>query len=191
MSLGRMIKEENKLHEELLEKGNMRESGRFARIDLDATLETEDGKEKDIDLYSMELFTLLQDEDSRSDEQILKDNIKEMKRVQDKLSTVLTKAQVEFITTEVYGCYFDININDFVMKEYTKQQRNQFLNQISKRINRDIKPFFIKKHNEKYIEDMIKLRRINRKKLDPTPRKVEDYINKHSNFKVSNIKINN
>ena len=72
-----------------------------------------------------------------------------------------------------------------------KKQRNQFLNQISKRINRDIKPFFIKKHNEKYIEDMIKLRRINRKKLDATPRKVEDYINKHSSFKVSNIKINN
>ena len=190
MSLGRMIKEENKLHEELLEKGNMRESGRFARIDLDATLETEDGKEKDIDLYSMELFTLLQDEDSRSDEQILKDNIKEMKRVQDKLSTVLTKAQVEFITTEVYGCYFDTNINDFVMKEYTKQQRNQFLNKISKRINRDIKPFFIKKHNEKYIENMIKLRIANRKKLDATPRKVEDYVNKHSSFKVSNIKIN-
>ena len=108
MSLDRMIKEENKLHEKSLEKGNMRESGRFARIDVDATSKTEDGNEKDIDLYSMELFTLLHDEDSRTDEQILKDNIKEMKRIQEKLLTVLTKSQMKFITTETYGCYFDI-----------------------------------------------------------------------------------
>lgn len=189
MSLDRMIKEENKLHEKSLEKGNMRESGRFARIDLDATSETGDGNEKDIDLYSMELFTLLHDEDSRTDEQILKDNIKEMKRIQGKLLTVLTKSQMEFITTETYGCYFDIKLNDFVMKEYSKQQRNQFLNQISKRIGRDIKPFFIKKHNEKYVYEMIEYRRKNRKKLDATLRDTEDYINKHSNFKVSNIKL--
>ena len=189
MSLDRMIKEENKLHEKSLEKGNMRESGRFARIDVDATSKTEDGNEKDIDLYSMELFTLLHDEDSRTDEQILKDNIKEMKRIQEKLLTVLTKSQMKFITIETYGCYFDIELNDFVMKEYSKQQRNQFFNQISKRISRDIKPFFIKKHNEKYVYEMIEYRRKNRKKLDATLRDTEDYINKHSNFKVSNIKI--
>lgn len=190
MTVKRMIIEENKLHEKSLEKGCMNESDRFARIDLDATVETEEGKEKDRELYSMGLFTLIHDEDSRSEEQILKDNIKEMTRIQDKLLTVLTKSQMEFITTETYGCYYDTNINDFVMKEYTKQQRNQFFNQISKRINRDIKPFFIKKHNEKYVDEMIEYRRKNRKKLDATPRDIEDYINKQSNFKVSNIKIN-
>ena len=36
---------------------------------------------------------------------------------------------------------------------------------------------------------MIEYRRKNRKKLDATLRNTEDYINKHSNFKVSNIKI--
>lgn len=191
MSVKRMIIEENKLYEKSLEKGCMNESDRFARIDLDATVETEEGKEKDMDLYSVGLFTLLEDEDTRSDEQILQDNIKEMKRVQGRLSTVLTKAQVEFITTEVYGCYFDTDINDFVMREYTKQQRNQFFNQISKRINRDIKPFFVKKYNEKYVEDMIKYRKENRKKIDATQREIDDYINKQSMFKVSDIKINN
>lgn len=190
MSVKRMIIEENKLHEKSLEKGCMKESDRFARVDLDATIETEDGKEKDIELYSMGLFTVLHDEDSRSEEQILQDNIKEMKKIQDKLSTVLTKSQVEFITTEVYGCYYDIDENDFAMKEYTKQQKNQFFNQISKRINRDIKPFFIKKHNEKYVDEMIKYRRKNRKKLDATSRDTRDYINNHSSIKVSDIKIN-
>ncbi|WP_270305228.1 hypothetical protein [Terrisporobacter petrolearius] len=190
MTVKRFIIDENVKHEKSLEKGCMNESDRFARFDLDATIETEEGKEKGIELYSIGLFTLLEDEDTRSDEQVLKDNIKEMKRIQDKLSTALTKSQVEFITTETYGCYYDTNINDFVMKEYTKQQRNQFFNQISKRINRDIKPFFIKKHNEKYVDDMIKYRKEHRKKLDATPRDIEDYINKQSNFKVSNIKIN-
>ncbi len=190
MSLKRMIIEENKLYEKSLEKGCMNESDRFARVDLDATVETEEGKEKDIELYSMGLFTSIHDEDSRSEEQILQDNIKEMKRIQDKLSTVLTKAQVEFITTETYGCYYDTNINDFVMPQYSKQQRNQFLNQISKRIKRDIKQFFIKKHNEKYVDDMIKYRRKNRKELNATPRDLTEYINKNSSFKVSNIKIN-
>ncbi|MDD7757000.1 MAG: hypothetical protein PUJ51_21345 [Clostridiales bacterium] len=191
MSVERMIKEENKLHEKSLEKGCMNESDRFARIDLDATEETEEGKDKEIELYSMGLYTLIQEEDSRSEEQILKDNIKEMKRIQEKLSTVLTKSQVEFITTETYGCYFDIKLNDFVMKEYTKQQRNQFFNQISKRINRDIKPFFIKKHNKRYVEEMIKYRRKNIKKLKATSIKKGDYINTQSIFRVSNIKINN
>ena len=114
-----------------------------------------------------------------------------MKRIQEKLSTVLTKSQVEFITTETYGCYFDIKLNDFVMKEYTKQQRNQFFNQISKRINRDIKPFFIKKHSKRYVEEMIKYRRKNIKKLKATSIKKGDYINTQSIFRVSNIKINN
>lgn len=191
MSVERMIKEENKLHEKSLEKGCMNESDRFARIDLDATEETEEGKDKEIELYSMGLYTLIHDEDSRSEEQILKDNIKEMKRIQEKLSTVLTKSQVEFITTETYGCYFDIKLNDFVMKEYTKQQRNQFLNKISKRINRDIKPFFIKKHNKRYVEEMIKYRRKNIKKLKATSIKKGDYINTQSIFRVSNIRINN
>lgn len=191
MSVERMIKEENKLHEKSLEKGCMNESDRFARIDLDATEETEEGKDKEIELYSMGLYTLIQEEDSRSEEQILKDNIKEMKRIQEKLSTVLTKSQVEFITTETYGCYFDIKLNDFVMKEYTKQQRNQFFNQISKRINRDIKPFFIKKHNKRYVEEMIKYRRKNIKKLKATSIKKGDYINTQSIFRVSNIRINN
>ena len=45
MSVERMIKEENKLHEKSLEKGCMNESDRFARIDLDATEETEEGKD--------------------------------------------------------------------------------------------------------------------------------------------------
>lgn len=191
MALDRMIKEENKLHEKSIEKGNMRESGRFARVDLDATLETEGVKEKDIELYSMGAYEEICDEDIRTYEETLEDEIKEMKSIQDKLSTVLTKSQMEFITTEVYGCYYDTNINDFVARKYTKQQRNQFFNQISKRINRDIKAFFIKKHNEKYVDDMIKYRKKNRKKLDATPRKVEEYINKHSNFFISNIKINN
>ena len=191
MSVERMIKEENKLHEKSLEKGCMNESDRFARIDLDATEETEEGKDKEIELYSMGLYTLIQEEDSRSEEQILKDNIKEMKRIQEKLSTVLTKSQVEFITTETYGCYFDIKLNDFVMKEYTKQQRNQFFNQISKRINRDIKPFFIKKHNKRYVEEMIKYRRKNIKKLKANSIKKGNYINTQSIFRVSNIRINN
>ncbi len=189
MSVSRMIKEENKLHEKSLEKGCMIESNTYARLDLDANVYTEEGKEKEIELYSKGLFTLLYDEDARSEEQILKDNIKEMKRIQEKLLTVLTKSQMEFITTETYGCYFDIKLNDFVMKEYSKQQRNQFFNQISKRIGKDIKPFFIKKHNEKYVYEMIEYRRKNRKKLDATLRDTEDYINKHSNFKVSNIKL--
>lgn len=191
MSVERMIKEENKLHEKSLEKGCMNESDRFARIDLDATEETEEGKDKEIELYSMGLYTLIHEADSRSEEQILKDNIKEMKRIQEKLSTVLTKSQVEFITTETYGCYFDIKLNDFVMKEYTKQQRNQFLNKISKRINRDIKPFFIKKHNKRYVEEMIKYRRKNINKLKATSIKKGDYINTQSIFRVSNIRINN
>ena len=97
---------------------------------------------------------------------------------------------MEFITTETYGCYFDIELNDFIMREYTRQQKNQFLNQISKRINRDIKPFFIKKHNEKYVDEMIKYRRKNRKKLDATSRDLENYINKQPSFKASNIKVN-
>lgn len=190
MTVKRFIIDENVRHEKSLEKGCMNESNKYARFDLDTTVETEEGKEKDIELYSEGLFTLLEDEDTRSDEQVLQDNIREMIRIQDKLSTILTKSQVEFITTETYGCYYDTNINDFVMKEYTKQQKNQFFNQISKRINRDIKPFFIKKHNEKYVDEMIEYRRKNRKKLDATPRDIEDYINKQSNFKVSNIKIN-
>lgn len=167
----------------------MIESNTYARLDLDANVYTEEGKEKEVELYSKGLFTSLYDEDARSEEQILKDNIKEMKRIQEKLLTVLTKSQMKFITIETYGCYFDIELNDFVMKEYSKQQRNQFFNQISKRISRDIKPFFIKKHNEKYVYEMIEYRRKNRKKLDATLRNTEDYINKHSNFKVSNIKI--
>lgn len=190
MSVERKIKEENKLLEKCLEKGNMDLNGVYSKVELDSTIETEEGKEKEIDLYNMGLFRLLHDEDRRSDEQILQDNIREMKRIQDKLSTVLTKLQVEFITTEVYGCYYDLNINDFVIKEYTKQQRNQFLNQISKRLDRDIKPFFIKKHNKKYVEEITQYRRKNRNKLKATPRKVEDYIDKHSSFEVSNIKIN-
>ncbi|WP_343344865.1 hypothetical protein [Terrisporobacter petrolearius] len=133
MSVKRTIIEENKLHEKSIEKGNMRESGRFARIDLDATVKTKEGKEKDIELYSRGVFTSLHDEDSRSEEQILQGNIKEMKRIQKKLLTVLTRSQMEFITTETYGCYFDIELNDFIMREYTKQQKNQFLNQISKK----------------------------------------------------------
>lgn len=192
MSVKRMIIEENKLHEKSIEKGNMRESGRFARIDLDATVKTKEGKEKekDIELYSRGVFTSLHDEDSRNEEQILQGNIKEMKRLQKKLLTVLTRSQMEFITIETYGCYFDIELNDFIMREYTKQQKNQFLNQISKRINRDIKPFFIKKHNEKYVDEMIKYRRKNRKKLDATSRDLENYINKQPSFKASNIKVN-
>ena len=102
----------------------------------------------------------------------------------------MTKSQVEFIVTETYGCYFDIDLNDFIMKQYSKQQRNQYFHQISKRINRDVKPFFIKKHNKRYVDKMIKYRRNNRKKLDATPRNIEDYINNHSSFKVSNVKIN-
>ncbi|EGT2203415.1 hypothetical protein DFW37_17890 [Clostridioides difficile] len=133
MSVERMIKEENKLHEKSIEKGNTRESGRYARIDLDATAENEEDEEIEINFYKMGLYTSLHDEDKRSYEDILQDNIREMKRIQDKLSTVLTKSQVEFITTETYGCYYDFNINDFIMKTYTRQQRNQFLNQISKR----------------------------------------------------------
>ena len=170
----------------------MRESGRFARIDLDATVKIKEGKEKekDIELYSRGVFTSLHDEDSRNEEQILQGNIKEMKRLQKKLLTVLTRSQMEFITIETYGCYFDIELNDFIMREYTKQQKNQFLNQISKRINRDIKPFFIKKHNEKYVDEMIKYRRKNRKKLDATSRDLENYINKQPSFKASNIKVN-
>lgn len=190
MSVKRMIIEENKLYEKTLEKGCMNESNRFARIDLDATVENEDGKAQDIELYSMGLFTLLHDEDVRSSKEILKDNIQEMKRIQEKLSSILTKSQVEFIVTETYGCYFDIDLNDFIMKQYSKQQRNQYFHQISKRINRDVKPFFIKKHNKKYVDKMIEYRRNNRKKLDATPRNIEDYINNHSSFKVSNVKIN-
>lgn len=191
MAVDRMIKEENKLHEKSIEKGNMKETGKFARIHLDATTETEDGKEKDIELYSMGLFTLIREDDGKTDKEILEDDIKEITRVQNKLYTVLTKAQVEFIVTETYGCYYDIDKEDFIKKIYTKQQRNQFFNQISKRINRDIKPFFIKKHNEKYVDDMIKYRRENKKVLEVrSVEKVEECINQHSNFFVSNVKIN-
>lgn len=190
MSVERMIKEENKSHEKSLEKGCMNERDRLARVDLDATIETEEGKEKERDLYSVNLFTLLEDEDIRSDKKILQDNIREMTRIQNKLSTVLTKAQVEFIMTETYGCYYDNNINDFVMKEYTKQQRNQYFNQISKRINRNIKPFFVKKYNRKYVEDTIKSMKENRKKLYVTQRDVDDFIGKHTTLRTNgSIKI--
>lgn len=184
MTVKRFIIDENVKHEKSLEKGCMNESNKYARVDLDATVEIEEGKEKDIDLYSVGLFTLLEDEDTRSEEEILKDNIKEMTRIQDKLLTVLTKSQMEFIMIETYGCYYDTNINDFVMKEYTKQQRNQYFNQILKRINRDIKPFFIKKHNEKYVDDMIKYRKEHRKKLDATPRDLSDYLGKHTTLRT-------
>lgn len=192
MSLDRRIKEENKLHEKSIEKGNMNANGRFSKIELDATSIDEEGKEVDIDLYSIGGYKELGDEDIRTYEETLEDNIKEMIRVQDKLSTILTNAQVEFIVNETYGCYYDIEIDDFVIKEYTKQQRNQYFNQISKRTGTDVKSFFVKTCKGKYVDDMISYRKKNKKVLEVEPKNQnEEYINQHSNFFVSNIKINN
>lgn len=187
MSMERKIKEENKLLGKSLEKGNMDLNGVFSKFEVDATVKLSDGQEKEIDLYSMGLFTLLETEDIRSEEQILKDNIREMIRIQDRLLTVLTRSQMEFVTTEIYGCYYDKDKEDFIMKMYTKQQKNQYLNQISKRINRDIRPFFVKKHSEKYIDEMIRYRRKNRKKVDATPRDLSDYLEKHTTLRTEGI----
>ena len=166
-------------------------NGRFSRIELDATNENEDGQDVDIELYNMGAYREIQDEDIRTNEETLQDNIKEMIRVQNKLSTILTNSQVEFITQETYGCFYNVEKDKFIIKEYTKQQRNQYFNQISKRTRRDVKSFFVKKHNEKYVDDMISYRKKNKKVLEVEPRnQKEEYINRHSNFFVSNVKIN-
>lgn len=190
MSLSRKIKEENKTHEKSIEKGNMNANGRFSRIDLDATNEDGNGQDVDTELYSIGAYGEIQDEDIKTYEETLEGNIKEMIRVQNKLSTILTRSQVEFITQETYGCYYDIERDEFVIKEYTKQQRNQYFNQISKRTDRDVKSFFVKKNNRKYVDDMIKYRKKSKKVLEVEPSvEKEEYINQHSNFFVSNIKI--
>lgn len=183
MTVNRMIKVENLGHEKGIEKNNLKRN-KYARVELDATTETDEGKEIDIELYSLGIYDTLENTDIKAYEETRKANKKELQRVQDKLLTALTRKQTEFIMVMTYGCYYKDDKDEIIInRTYTKQQKNQYFNQIQKRIGRDIRPFFIKKQYEEYQEQQIENKKKNKKVLTgATKRDTREYVNTNTHL---------